>query len=85
MASPIMSVATIVVGALALVFWTRPTGWVVILLVVAVLLVVGVVRLIAEVGRRADAETAEVAIEAGAPDEGIVEVMVVDVADETFR
>ena len=59
-----LSIATVVVAVLALALWTRPTGWVVILLVVAVLLVVGAIRLVAEVGRRADLETIDIAIDA---------------------
>jgi hypothetical protein len=73
-----LSIATVVVGALALVFWTRPTGWVVILLVVTVLLVVGAIRLVAEVGRRADLESIDVAIEAVALEEEIVEEEIVE-------
>jgi hypothetical protein len=73
-----LSIGTVVLGALALVLWTRPTGWVVILLVIAVLLVVGAIRLVAEVGRRADAESSDAAIEAVALEEEIVEEVVAD-------
>ena len=57
-----------------------------ILLVVAVLLVVGAIRLVAEVGRRADLETIDIAIDAIAPEEEeeTVESVVVGVPDETF-
>ena len=51
-----LSIAAVVIGALALVVWTRPTGLVVLLIVIVVLLVVGAIRLIAEVGRRADTQ-----------------------------
>jgi hypothetical protein len=81
-----LSIATVVVAVLALALWTRPTGWVVILLVVAVLLVVGAIRLVAEVGRRADLETIDIAIDAVPPEEEeqIVESVVAGVPDETF-
>ena len=46
-------IATGVLGVLALVLWTRPTGLVVLFLVVVFLLIIGGIRLIAEVGRRA--------------------------------
>lgn len=46
-------IATIVLGILALVVWTRPTGLVVVFLVIVFLLIIGGIRLIAEVGRRA--------------------------------
>jgi hypothetical protein len=55
---------------------------VVILLVIAVLLVVGAIRLVAEVGRRADAEPSDTAIDSGAPDEDLIEAVVADAADE---
>jgi hypothetical protein len=79
-----LSIATVVVGVLALALWTRPTGWVVILVVVAVLLVLGAIRLFAEVGRRADLESTVIAINAAVLDEEekIVESMV---ADETLH
>jgi hypothetical protein len=46
-------IAAIVLGILALVLWTRPTGLVVVFLVIVFLLIIGAIRLIAEVGRRA--------------------------------
>ena len=81
-----LSIATVVVAVLALALWTRPTGWVVILLVVAVLLVVGAIRLVAEVGRRADLEAIDIAIDAVAleEEEEIIESVVAGVPDETF-
>ena len=44
-----------VLGALTLVMWTHPTGMVVLLIFVVSLLSAGGIRLVAEVGRRADA------------------------------
>ena len=44
-----------VLGALTLVTWTHPTGMVVLLIFVVTLLAMGGLRLLAEVGRRADA------------------------------
>lgn len=44
-----------VLGALTLVSWTHPTGLVVLLIFVVTLLAMGGLRLLAEVGRRADA------------------------------
>ena len=81
-----LSIATVVVGVLALALWTRPTGWVVIFLVLAVLLIVGATRLVAEVGKRADLETSDIAIDAVAPEEEgeAGEFVSAGVPDETF-
>ena len=46
-------IATVVLGILALVLWTRPTGLVVVFLAIVFLLIIGGIRLIAEVGKRA--------------------------------
>jgi len=54
-----LSIAAVVIGAIALAVWTRPTGLVVVFVVVLVLLAVGAIRLIAEVGRRADIQSVE--------------------------
>jgi hypothetical protein len=45
-------IATVVLGILALVLWTRPTGLVVVFLAIVFLLIIGGIRLIAEVGKR---------------------------------
>jgi hypothetical protein len=45
-------IATVVLGILALVVWTRPTGLVVVFLAIVFLLIIGGIRLIAEVGKR---------------------------------
>ena len=45
-------ITTAAVGFLALVLWTRPTGMVVLLIVIVTLLVMGGIRLVAEVARR---------------------------------
>lgn len=44
-----------ILGALVLVVWTRPTGLVVLLIVVLTLVVMGVVRILAEIARRSEA------------------------------
>lgn len=51
---PLM-IGAAVLGGLALVLWTHPTGWVVLFLVVVTLLVMGAIRIGAEVVRRSDA------------------------------
>ena len=67
-----LTIAAVVIGALALVVWTRPTGLVVLFIVVVVVLVVGAIRLIAEVGRRADVQVVESSSE---PVESTVDVI----------
>lgn len=56
--------ATVVVGGLVAVLWSRPTGLVIVLIVICTLLVMAAVRLVAELARRAAAspepEAAEV-------------------------
>lgn len=49
-------VAAAVLGGAALVLWTNPTGFVVLLLALATAVAMGVIRLVAEVGRRGGTE-----------------------------
>jgi hypothetical protein len=80
-----LTVATVSVAVIALALWTRPTGFVVLLLVIAVLLVIAAIRLIAEVGRRADVESIEVSVDAAALEEEVVDEVEAETVEETLR
>jgi hypothetical protein len=57
---------TVVLGVLTLLVWTRPTGWVVLIVIVVVALVMLATSLVAEIGRRAEAADAD-----GATDDAV--------------
>ncbi|MDH3705409.1 MAG: hypothetical protein OES57_05045 [Acidimicrobiia bacterium] len=56
-----------VVGGLLLVLWTHPTGWVVLFLVILTLLVMGAIRVGAEIVRRSDTAEPDPDVEEATP------------------
>ncbi|MCH9836815.1 hypothetical protein K0U83_14195 [bacterium] len=80
-----LTIATVSVAVIALVLWTRPTGLVLLLLIAAALVIIGIIRLVAEVGRRADLESAEAAVGVAARKNAVINEVEGDVAEETLR
>jgi hypothetical protein len=56
-------VGAVALGALTLLVWTRPTGLVVLMVIVVVALLMGATSVLAEIGRRANARDAHIVVD----------------------